>query len=87
MLPNTVASIIVNTTFIIAGAMYVEAALDFLASACRLKCRRGAICWPVPRVTSRLTPCSQLLGNTLDDRHPRRQFHRRRPARRVRSPD
>jgi peptide/nickel transport system permease protein len=30
MLPNTVASIIVNTTFIIAGAMYVEAALDFL---------------------------------------------------------
>lgn len=30
MLPNTVASIIVNATFIIAGAMYVEAALDFL---------------------------------------------------------
>jgi peptide/nickel transport system permease protein len=30
MLPNAVAAIIVNVTFAIAGAMYVEAALDFL---------------------------------------------------------
>jgi len=30
MLPNTIASIIVNATFAIAGAMYIEAALDFL---------------------------------------------------------
>jgi len=30
MLPNTIASIIVNATFSIAGAMYIEAALDFL---------------------------------------------------------
>ncbi len=30
MLPNTIASIIVNATFSIAAAMYIEAALDFL---------------------------------------------------------
>jgi peptide/nickel transport system permease protein len=30
MLPNTIATIIVTATFSIAGAMYVEAALDFL---------------------------------------------------------
>lgn len=32
MLPNAVAPIIVNATFSIAGAMYIEAALDFVGS-------------------------------------------------------